>query len=71
MNIEKVTRLSNVQKEIDNFCQKHFLKNNNEKNNQDQNIRSKSKKEPLHGKAFKAKRWLKVQFCTKSGSYLA
>ena len=56
MNIEKVTRLSNIQKKIDNFCQKHFLKNNNEKNNLDQNIRSKSKKEPLHGKAFKAKR---------------
>ena len=38
-NIEKVTRLSKVQKEINNFSQKHFLKNNNEANKQEQNIR--------------------------------
>ena len=37
-NIEKVTRLSNVQKIIDNFSQKHFLKNINETNKQEQNI---------------------------------
>ena len=40
---------------MDNFSQKHFLKSNNETNKQEQNIRSKSKKEPLHGKTFKAK----------------
>ena len=44
MNIEKVTRLSNVQKKIDNFSQKHFLKNNNETNKQEQNIRLNPKK---------------------------
>ena len=43
MNIEKVTRLSNVQKKIDNFSQKHFLKNN-ETNKQEQNIRLNPKK---------------------------
>ena len=36
MNIENVTRLSNVQKKIDDFSQKHFLKNNNETNKQEQ-----------------------------------
>ena len=35
MNIEKITRLSNVQKKIDNFSQKYFLKNNNETNKQE------------------------------------
>ena len=35
MNIEKITRLSNVQKKIDNFSQKCFLKNNNETNKQE------------------------------------
>ena len=35
--MEKVTRLSNVQKKIDNFPQKHFLKNNNETNKPEQN----------------------------------
>ena len=44
MNIEKVTRLSNVQKKIDNFSQKYFLKNNNETNKQEQNVRVNSKK---------------------------
>ena len=31
-------RLSNVQKKINNFSQKQFLKNNNEANKQEQNI---------------------------------
>ena len=44
MNIENVTRLSNVQKKIDDFSQKHFLKNNNETNKPEQNIRLNSKK---------------------------
>ena len=48
VNKNKVTRLLNVQKKIDNFSQKHFLKYNNETNKQEQNIRSKSKKESLH-----------------------
>ena len=56
VNKNKVTRLLNVQKKIDNFSQKHFLKYNNETNKQEQNIRSKSKKESLHIKTFKAKR---------------
>ena len=44
MTIEKVTRLSNVQNKVDNFPQKHFLKNNNETKKQEQNIRLNSKK---------------------------
>ena len=56
VNKNKVTRLLNVQKKIDNSSQKHFLKYNNETNKQEQNIRSKSKKESLHIKTFKAKR---------------
>ena len=44
MDIEKVTRLSNVQEKIDDFSQKHFLKNNNETNKQEQNIRLNPKK---------------------------
>ena len=47
--------LSNVQKKIDNFSQKQFLKNNNETNKQEKNISLNPKKEPLHGKTFKAK----------------
>ena len=43
MNIEKVTRLSNVQKKTDNFSQKHILKNN-ETNKQEQNILLNPKK---------------------------
>ena len=34
----KVTRLSNVQKKIDNFSQEDFLRNNNETNKQEYNI---------------------------------
>ena len=41
MNIEKVTRRK---KKINNFSQKHFLKNNNEANKQEQNIRLNPKK---------------------------
>ena len=61
MNIEKVTRFSNSQKKklsLKNFSQKHFLKNNNETNKQEQNISLNSKKnllDTLHGKTFKAK----------------
>ena len=44
MNIENVTRLSNVQKKIDDFSQKHFLKNNNGTNKQEQNISLNPKK---------------------------
>ena len=45
MNIEKVTRLSNVQKKKrDNVSEKHFLKNNNETNKQEQNIHLNPKK---------------------------
>ena len=44
MDIEKVTRLSNVQEKIDDFSQKHFLKNNNETNKQEQNISLNPKK---------------------------
>ena len=36
--------LSNAQKKIDNLSQKHFLKNNNETNKQEQNICVKPKK---------------------------
>ena len=43
-NTEKVTRLPNVQKKIDNFFRKHFLKNNNETNKQEQNISLNPKK---------------------------
>ena len=35
----KITRLSKVQKKINIFSQKHFLKNNNEANKQEQDIR--------------------------------
>ena len=44
MNIEKITRLSNVQKKIDNFSQKHFLKNNNKTNKQEPNTSLNPKK---------------------------
>ena len=37
-NIENVTRLSNVQKKIDDFSRKHFLKNNHETNKQEQKL---------------------------------
>ena len=66
-SIEKVTRLSNVQKKIYNFSQSLFLKNNNETNKQEQNISLNPKKDLLdilHGKTFKAKQWLKIQFLT-------
>ena len=53
--MEKVPRLSKVQKKTNNFSQKHFLKNNNEANKQEQNIRLNPKKESLLGRAFKAK----------------
>ena len=44
-NIEKVTRLSNVQKKIDDFFfEKDFLKINNEINKKEQNIRLNPKK---------------------------
>ena len=43
--MEKVTRLSKVQKKINNFSQKHFLKNNNEANKQEQNIHLNPKKD--------------------------
>ena len=36
--MEKVTRLSNVQRKIDIFSPKYFLKINNVKNKQEQNI---------------------------------
>ena len=42
--MKQFTRLSKVQKKINNFSQKHFLKNNNEANKQEQNIRLNSKK---------------------------
>ena len=57
-NIEKFTGLSNVQKKIDDFSQKPFLKSNNEKNKHEQNISLNPKKnllETLLGKAFKAR----------------
>ena len=38
MNIEKVTRLSKVQKKMNNFSQKHFSQNNDEANKQEQSI---------------------------------
>ena len=38
---------------MNNFSQKHFLKNNNETNKQEQNIRLNPKKKSLHGKASK------------------
>ena len=63
--IEKVTTLWNVQKKIDNFSQKVFLKINNETNKQEQNISLDPKKkllDNLHGKAFKATLWLKYNF---------
>ena len=43
-NIENVTRLSNVQKKIDDFSRKHFLKDNNETNKQEQNPHVNPKK---------------------------
>ena len=42
--MEKVPRLSKVQKKTNNFSQKYFLKNNNEANKQEQNIRLNPKK---------------------------
>ena len=42
--IEKVKRLSKVQKKINSFPQKHFLKNNNEANKQEQSIQLYPKK---------------------------
>ena len=60
-----------VQKEIDKISLKNVFwkkKNNKKKNEvikQKQNIRSKSKEQPLHGKAFRAKQGLKIQFFTK------
>ena len=47
-------RLSNVQKKINNFSQKHFLKNNNETDKQEQNIRLNPKIN-IAWKSFKAK----------------
>ena len=38
MNIEKVTRLSKVQKKINNFYQKPFSQNNDEANKPEQSI---------------------------------
>ena len=38
MNIEKVTRLSKVQKKINNFSQKPFSQNNDETNKPEQSI---------------------------------
>ena len=58
-NMEKLTRLSNVKKKVDNFSQKPFLKNNNEKNKQEQNISLYPKNnllDTLHRKAFKVKK---------------
>ena len=49
---------------ISNFSQKHFLKNNNEANKQEQN-KCLNPKKSLHGKAFKAKQLLKIHFFTK------
>ena len=43
-NIENVTRLSNVQKKIDDFSRKHFFKDNNETNKQEQNTHVNPKK---------------------------
>ena len=42
--MEKVPRLSKVQKKTNNFSQKHFLKNNNESNKQEKTISLNSKK---------------------------
>ena len=42
--MEKVTRLWKVQKKLNSFSQKHFLKNNNEANKKEQNIRLNPKK---------------------------
>ena len=54
MNIEKVTRLSNVQKKKrDNVSEKHFLKNNNETIKQEQNICLNSKKNLCMEKVLK------------------
>ena len=57
--MEKLTRLSNVKKKVDNFSQKPFLKNNNEKNKQEQNISLYPKNnllDTLHRKVFKVKK---------------
>ena len=57
--MEKLTRLSNVKKKVDNFSQKPFLKNNNEKNKQEQNISLYPKNnllDTLHRKAFRVKK---------------
>ena len=43
-NIDKITKLSKVQIKINNFSQKHFLKNNNEANKQEQSIQLNPKK---------------------------
>ena len=64
--MEKVTNLSNVQKKIDHLSQFFFfLKNNDETNKQKQNISLNPKKNLLdtqHGKVFKGKQGLKIQF---------
>ena len=41
---KKLQDYQNVQKKIDSFLQKHFLKNNNETNKQEQNIHLNPKK---------------------------
>ena len=52
-NIEKFTGLSNVQKKIDDFSQKPFLKSNNEKNKHEQKISLNPKKESPGTSAWK------------------
>ena len=50
---------------MNNFSQNLFLKNNNERNKQEQNTNLHPKNnllDTLHGKAFKAKHWLEIQF---------
>ena len=64
--MEKVTNLSNVQKKIDHLSQFFFFfLNNDETNKQKQNISLNPKKNLLdtqHGKVFKGKQGLKIQF---------
>ena len=49
-------KLSNVQKKIDNFSKKYFLKNNNKRNKQEQNIcLNPKKKKTFAWKSFQSK----------------
>ena len=60
-NIKKVTILSNVPKDKDNFSQKVFFK---KKSKTSLNLSPKKLLDTLHWAAFQATQWLKIQLFT-------